>query len=128
MFRLIGSADSSMGESSTVLSPVIEQGVIDSPVVTMNASSRGKVWLRGRIEAVFMVVVVIQEEGGRSVVDGREHGRPINGEGAVPESGVKKGEVGLSGPGENVDDGAVSVKAVFMEVELAEWNGCRNPL
>jgi hypothetical protein len=86
----------------------------------MNASSKGKVWLRGRIDVVLMVVVVIQEEGGRRVVGGREPESPIKGEGAVPESGVKNGEVGLSGPGENVDEGAVSVKAVLMEVELAE--------
>ena len=49
----------------------------------------------------------------------------MNGPGAVPESGVKKGEVGLSGPGEK-DDGAVSVNALFNEFVLVEWNGpCR---
>jgi len=40
----------------------------------------------------------------------------------VPESGVKKGEVGLSGPGEK-DDGAVSVKTLFKELLLWEWKG-----
>lgn len=40
--------------------------------------------------------------------------------GAVPESGVvKKGDVGLSGPGEN-DEGAVSVNALFNDVVLCE--------
>ena len=47
----------------------------------------------------------------------------MNGEGAVPESGVKKGEVGLRGPGEKDDEGAVSVKALFKEVVLCEWKG-----
>ena len=40
--------------------------------------------------------------------------------GAVPESGVKNGEVGLNGPGEK-EDGAVSVNALFNEVALCEW-------
>jgi hypothetical protein len=74
-----------------------------------------------------MAVCVIAEDGGRSVVGGRELGSPKNGEGAVPESGVKNGEVGLSGPGEKVEDGAVSVNAVLIDVELAEWKGCRKP-
>lgn len=47
----------------------------------------------------------------------------MNGDGAVPESGVKKGEVGLRGPGEKDEDGAVSVNALFKEVVLCEWNG-----
>jgi len=46
----------------------------------------------------------------------------MKGEGAVPESGVKNGEVGLMGPGEK-DDGAVSVKALCREFVLWEWNG-----
>ena len=49
-------------------------------------------------------------------------GGGTKGEGAVPESGVKKGEVGLSGPGEN-EDGAVSVNALLSELVLCEWNG-----
>ena len=39
--------------------------------------------------------------------------------GAVPESGVKKGDVGLSGPGEN-EEGAVSVNALCSEFVLCE--------
>ena len=43
--------------------------------------------------------------------------------GATPESGVKKGDVGLKGPiGEN-EEGAVSVKALCNELVLSEWNG-----
>ena len=41
------------------------------------------------------------------------------GDGAVPESGVKNGDVGLSGPGEK-EEGAVSVKALFNELVLCE--------
>lgn len=50
-------------------------------------------------------------------------GAGTNGLGAVPESGVKNGDVGLSGPGENDEDGAVSVNALFNEVVLCEWKG-----
>ena len=50
----------------------------------------------------------------------------MNGPGAVPESGVKNGEVGDRGPGENVD-ADVSVKALFKEVLLWEWKGARWP-
>lgn len=46
-----------------------------------------------------------------------------NGEGAVPESGVKKGDVvGLRGPGEN-DDGPFSVYALWSDVVLCAWCG-----
>jgi hypothetical protein len=41
------------------------------------------------------------------------------GDGAVPESGVKKGEVGLRGLGEK-EDAAASVNALFKEVWLCE--------
>lgn len=51
----------------------------------------------------------------------------MNGDGAVPESGVKKGDVGLNGPGEN-EDGAVSVNVVLSELVLADWKGCRKPM
>ena len=42
-----------------------------------------------------------------------------NGPGAVPESGEKKGDVGLSGPGEKAED-AVSVNALLSEAVLSE--------
>lgn len=50
---------------------------------------------------------------------GRAVSGGTNGLGAVPESGVKKGEVGLNGPGEN-EEGAVSVKALCRELVLCE--------
>lgn len=103
-----GSQGSSIGESRAVLLPYF--GVAASPEYW---SRSGKVWLRGRWLFV--------DEGriGRAVGGGPG----MNGDGAVPESGVKKGEVGLRGPGEKDEDGAVSVNALFKEVVLCEWNG-----
>ena len=75
-------------------------------------SRSGKVWLRGRCA----LPPVVAGKIGRAVSGGTK------GPGAVPESGVKKGEVGLNGPGEN-DEGAVSVNALFKDVVLCEWNG-----
>lgn len=110
--RLIsGSGGSSIGESS-VDPLVVYLGVAASPGELEYWSMRGKVWLRGRWELEF--------EGTATI--GREWGVGIKGEGAVPESGVKNGDVpGLRGPGEN-EDGAVSVKALFSEVVLWLWN------
>lgn len=58
------------------------------------------------------------------VVVGGRIGRAVKGGcanslGATPESGVKKGDVGLNGPGEK-DEGAVSVNALFREFVLWE--------
>lgn len=63
-----------------------------------------------------MLTIVVAGKIGLAV------GGATKGEGAVPESGVKRGEVGLNGPGEN-EEGAVSVKALLSEVVLCEWNG-----
>lgn len=50
-----------------------------------------------------------------------------NGLAAVPESGVKKGDVnGLRGVGEK--EGTVSVKAVFRDAWLSERNGLPLPI
>ena len=106
-----GSWASSIGESS--IAEVTYLGV-DTSVVDMYWSRSGNVWLRGRC-ALFASVVAAGRIG-RAVSGG------TNGLGAVPESGVKKGEVGLSGPGEN-DEGAVSVNALLREFVLCEWNG-----
>lgn len=73
-------------------------------------STTGNVWLRGRCEGSMGVAGRI----GRAVCG-------TKGLGTVPESGVKKGEVGLSGPGEK-EEGAVSVNALFNELWLWEWN------
>ncbi len=43
--------------------------------------------------------------------------------GAVPESGVKKGDVGLNGPGEMKT--APVLKALFKDVVLCEWYAAR---
>lgn len=70
-------------------------------------SRRGNVWLRGRCELALIVSVWrVRAFWG------------TNGDGAVPDSGVKNGDVGLSGPGEKDDDGAVSVKALLSELVL----------
>lgn len=72
-------------------------------------SRSGNVWLLGRWTKVAVELGKI----GLAVNGG------MNGPGAVPESGVKKGDVGLSGPGEN-EEGAVSVNALFNELVLVE--------
>lgn len=97
-----GSDGSCIGESR--LEWLLFLGVTASPEVVMYAGSkRGKVWLRGRWELVFDGATRMGRACG---------GGGANGEGAVPESGVKNGDVvGLRGPGEN-DDGAVSVNAL----------------
>jgi len=77
-------------------------------------SSCGSVWLRGRCELPLPVAGKIR----RGVCGGIA----VKGVAAVPESGVKNGDVGLSGPGEK-EEGAVSVKALFRDVALCEWNG-----
>lgn len=111
----IGLADSSIGESRAAVGAYF--GVRTSPDVPASRywSSNGKVWLRGRCELLLMA--------------GASIGRPMpgaaNGAAATPDSGVKKGDVaGLIGPGEK-EEGAVSVNALFSDVVLCEWNGCR---
>ena len=86
-----------------------------SPLLTpdMYWSSCGNVRLLGLCELT-LVVAGVAGSIGRAVNGG------TNGPGPVPESGVKNGDVGLSGPGEN-DEGAVSVKALFREFVLCEW-------
>ena len=81
-------------------------------------SKSGNVWLRGRCE-LFAI------EAGRI---GLAVNGGINSLGATPESGVKKGEVndvGLNGPRGEKEEGAVSVYALWRELVLSEWNGCR---
>jgi hypothetical protein len=114
-FRLArGSAASSIGESSIVeAGAYLGVAVSGAPAPDMKWSSSGNVWLRGRCELPDVVAGRI----GRAVNGG------TNGFGATPESGVKKGDVGLKGPtGEN-EEGAVSVKALCNELVLSEWNG-----
>ena len=111
--------ESSIGESRAVLVTYLGVGMSAAVLVpAMYWSSKGKVWLRGRWEFAPTPVP------GAGVVAGRI-GRAVKGGtkglGAVPESGVvKKGDVGLSGPGEK-DEGAVSVKALLRLVVLCEW-------
>ena len=107
-----GSGGSSIGESSIVEVTYFGVGTSADPTPFMYWSRSGKVWLRGRCE----LLAVVAGRIGRAVSGG------TNGLGAVPESGVKNGEVGLNGPGEN-EDGAVSVNALFSEFVLCEWNG-----
>lgn len=102
-----GSGDSSIGESSITAGAYL--GVGRSAIDMYWSISNGRVWLRGR--GAFGDIVVC---GKWRAVSG---GRGMKGPGAVPESGVKKGEVGLSGMGEK-EDGAVSVKALLRDVEL----------
>lgn len=112
-----GSDGSSMGESKTVVDMYLGVGMSAEPGPDAYGSNVGNVWLRGLIGLLAVVAGSI----GRAVNGG------TNGLGAVPESGVKKGEVGLNGPGEK-DDGAVSVNALFNEFVLCEWKGpCRLP-
>ena len=99
-----------MGESNPVLEPYL--GVSDSADDDMYWSKSGNVWLRGR----WVLTLVVAGKIGLAAAGGTK------GDGAVPESGVKKGEVGLNGPGEN-DEGAVSVNALLSEFVLCEWNG-----
>ena len=107
-----GSGGSSIGESRFVLVTYLGVGMSPPPELDMYWSSNGNVWLRGRCELALALVVAGRI--GLAVKGG------TNGLGAVPESGVKKGDVGLNGPGEN-EDGAVSVKALFKDVVLCEW-------
>lgn len=107
-----GSGASSMGESRTA-ELLLYFGVNASPLEGIPNSKCGKVRLRGRWEWLLLFCAA-----GRS---GRPDGG-MKGEGAVPESGVKNGDVGLIGPGEK-DDGAVSVNALCNELVLCEWNG-----
>ena len=84
----------------------------------VNWSSKGKVWLRGR----WLLVVGVAGSSGRAV----NGAGGMNGLGAVPESGVKKGEVGDKGPGEK-DEGACSANALLSDVPLCEWKGPLRP-
>lgn len=102
--ELGGMGASSIGESRTSSSPYFEATA--SPEV-MYWSTCGNVWLRERCEFELLAFGC----------SGREANCGTNDEGAVPESGVKNGDVGLSGAGEN-DEGAVSVKALWREFAL----------
>ena len=82
----------------------------------MDWSSCGTVWLRGRCDLPLPVAGNIR----RGVCGGIA----TKGAAAVPKSGVKSGDVGLSGPGEK-EEGAAMVKALFRDVALWEWNGPR---
>lgn len=107
-----------MGESRHVVVAYLGVGMSPLPLaLVMYWSRSGNVWLRGRCEftPAFVPGFVVAGRIGLAVRGG------TNGLGAVPESGVvKKGDVGLRGPGEK-DEGAVSVNALFREVVLCEW-------